>query len=593
MWNERSLKWGYAPLKNVLSARHSSPSGLRFRLLAIMLFVAIALMLFSRYGFGLGRALPYSKDPESPMIVSLPNYGEFKGTQILTTVKYGVPLQESVDAWLGIEYATQPVGERRFQPADWPEPFAGTKDAGEYGPSCVQNSLNGLSGQSEACLNFNVYRTAGVPLSEKLPVLVWIHGGSFVGGSGRSLDGAAFVAASSEPLVVITIQYRLGALGSLPSLLFEEEDLLNLGIRDQRLCLEFIQEYVGHFGGNRDAITLGGQSAGAHSVGIQYFHNYDGDDEPLFRQAIMASGAPTARAFPDALYPLYQRQFDEFMYAVNCPVSPNEDALVCLRGLDVRTIQWASTRIYNKYDYNITWAWQPVSPGPLLEKRGSQSGIDGTFFHLPLLISSTTDEGKLFTPTDLTTNAEFLDFMSNLAPGLTDADLDLLESLYPDPNKGHASYANAPQSAQYDRLSAAYGDYSYICPVQETAYRISAAGPPVYKARFNTPNWSQAWQGVPHASDSWYFNGLENAQYPEIAALYHSYYVSFVVAGDPNKFAIEGAPKWGTYEGVGGEQLVVGNEERGGVYMEPEAEGVRMEQCAYWRDEGRMKRLNK
>ncbi|KAF2465671.1 alpha/beta-hydrolase [Lindgomyces ingoldianus] len=560
-----------------------------------MVSLLTGLLLFFAYRASSTAPTPYSRQPRNPLVVRLPKYGTFHGTQILTTLN-SIPLDEAVDAWLGIDYATQPVGESRFAPVTWPPPFQGIWDSSQYGPVCIQNPTGTPNAQSEACLNLNVYRTTSVPLSKKLPVLAWIHGGSFVGGSGRSFDGAAFVAASSVPIMAVTFQYRLGALGSLPSALFEEAGILNLGLQDQRMFLEFIKYYISQFGGDPDAITLGGQSAGGHSVGIHYFHNYGADaGKPLFSQVILSSGSPTARAFPNATYPLYRRQFSQFMAALNCPESPNDTALACLRAVDISLIQSAQARLYSSSEYNITWPFQPVSPGPTFEKRASQSGEDGTFFPLPLLISSTTDEGKGFTPRNLTTNSDYLHFLANLAPGLTQPDLEDLNRLYPDPalGPGLSPYTKSLNSTQYNRISATYGDYSYICPIQESAYRISSAGLSVYKARFNTPNNAKPWQGIPHASDSKYFNGLPDAQFPDVAELYHSYYVSFVATGDPNTHAIEGAPYWEAYGGLGGGELVIGNMGRRGTYMEREREGIRMEQCAWWRDPERMARLNK
>jgi acetylcholinesterase len=505
-------------------------------------------------------------------------------------------LSKPVDAWLGIDYSTQPVGENRFKPVTWPEPFEGVKNATSYGPACWQNLYASFE-QSEACLSLNIYRPSGIPLDQKLPVLVYFHGGSFVMGSGKSFDGAAFVAKSVQPVMVVTMQYRLGALGNIPSKLMEEEDGLNLGLRDQKQMLLFWQKYAEYFGADSDQVTLGGLSAGGHSVGIHLFHNYGEDaDRPLFSKAILASGSPTARAFPDVNYPLYQRQFQEFMDYVNCPSTPNSAAMECLRGVEVDDIQFMSSAMYTASGYNITWPWQPVSPGPLLEKRGSTSGEDGTFFKIPVLISSSTDDGSPFSPQDLKTNEQYLKFWANLAPGLTAEDLQDLASLYPDPQAMYGP--NAVQalnyiSPQFQRISAAYGDYSYICPVQDTASRLADAGAPVYKARFNTPNWSPTYLGVPHASDASYANGQAGTQYPEIADIYSAYYASFVVSGDPNTYAFSGSAKWEKYSGTGGKQLVVNPPPEGGPKMEDEAEGIRMEQCAWWRDDERAVRLNK
>lgn len=535
---------------------------------------------------------PTLEEPAAPLLVTLPGYGTFKGVRVVKTIRKKKDIEQPVDAWLNVQYSTQPVNENRFAPPDWPQPFEGTRDATDYGPACMQNWGFDAKAQGEDCLNFNLFRPSGIPLETKLPVLVWLHGGAFVGGSARHFDGPTFVARSQEPIIVVTVQYRLGVLGSFPSKLFEEEGLLNLGIRDQRMLLEFMQRYLPNFGGDPDRVTLGGQSAGAHSVGIHLFHSYGGDEsKKLFSQAILASGAPTARSFPPAQYPLYERQFQQLMDHLKCPISGhNSDMLACLRGTSLPDIQAISSQIFKSTTYNITWPWQPVSPGPLLEKLGSRSGIDGTFFKIPVLVTSCTDEGTFFAPKNLTTDEHFTKFMANLLPGLTDADLAELATLYPDPSDGTGPYVKSPHSTQWARVSAAFGDYSYICPVQETAVRLASAGAPVYKARFNVPNGGS---DVPHAADNPYFNGLTSARHQEVADIYSSYYASFIAAGDPNKFASEGAPSWDRYWNLGSGELAVSTRKSGGISMEEERAGIRMKQCAWWRDEERMVRIHK
>jgi len=207
--------------------------------------------------------------------VSLDGYGVFSGTTVNATYS-GQTISPPVDAWLGIDYTTQPAGQgRRFTAPDWPAPFEGVRAADTYGKACIQEISASLPAaiQDEACLNFNVFRTPGVPLSKKLPVLVWIHGGAFFAGSYKSFDGAAFAAASTEPVVVVNFHYRVSSLGFLPSELLDDRGLSNLGIRDQRFFFDFVQRHIGAFGGDPDTVTIGGRSAGGHSVGIHYFHN--------------------------------------------------------------------------------------------------------------------------------------------------------------------------------------------------------------------------------------------------------------------------------------------------------------------------------
>ncbi|KAF2126161.1 alpha/beta-hydrolase [Dothidotthia symphoricarpi CBS 119687] len=586
--SESLLHTGEVPRRTTISKQWY-----KRRIAIAVLFVSTVSLLFGLFSATRSSSTHSPPPIDESLVVTLPGYGRFQGTQFAVDMGEKTP-SKSVDAWLSLEYSTQPVDQDRFKPVTWPAAFRGTRFATSYGPACFQNP-HVSDHQSEACLTVNVYRPSGTSLDDKLPVFVFLHGGAFIVGSGRSFDGARFVAKSSQPLIVVTAQYRLGALGSLPSKLMEEEGLLNLGLRDQRLMLEFMQKYVGRFGGDAERITLGGQSAGGHAVGIHQFHNYGADTgKPLFNQTILASGSETARAFPGVDYPLYQRHFTQFMDYVNCPTTPNAAALACLRALEADDIQFVASGLFSASNYNVTWPFQPVSPGPLFEKRGSTSGENGTFFALPTLISSCANEGTFFAPQDLRTNADFLNFWRTLTPGLTSTDLTDLETLYPDPS--NSSTTADPISPQYARTASALGDYSYICPVQETARRLAAARAPVYKARFNTPNHVPAYQGVPHASDAAYFNGKPGTQYPGVADVYSAYYASFIVSGNPNTYRAEGAPVWEVYQGVGGRQMGVSPLKEGGVRMEGEGEGMGkggLERCAWWRDGGRAGRLNK
>ncbi|KAI0014487.1 alpha/beta-hydrolase [Xylariaceae sp. FL0662B] len=530
--------------------------------------------------------------------VALESYGSFAGTTITKTLN-GAILTNEVDAWLGIDYASQPVGERRFKPVEWPPLFDGVKAATEHGKVCIQDPKRAnVNDQDEACLNFNVYRTKGVPLSKKLPVFVYIHGGSFNFGSRRSLDGAAFVASSKAPITVVSFHYRLNSLGSLPSNLFAEEQLLNLGLQDQYFFLRhFLQKHIGSFGGDPKTITLGGRSAGGHSVGIHHFHNYGEDaGKPYFARAIYQSGSVTARAFPNASYPLYTEQFNEYMAALHCPVDDNAAALECLRSADIKDIRKISTKLLRKSGYNLTWPFQPVQGGPMLEKYGSESGYDETFFHVPVITTSVTNEGGHFVPLNLSTNGQFLEYMRITSPGLTIDDLKELEMLYPDPvNDTSSPYRGSPKSEQFNRLSAAWSDYAYICPTQETAYRVSKAGMSTWKARFNTNNRYPAWKGIPHAADAKYTWPEPKAQFPEVGNILHGYLSSFVATGDPNTHRYPGSPEWPKYEpkGYGLEsmppnQLVIQPE-----HTEVEADYIRRHACLFWRDPKRASRLNK
>jgi acetylcholinesterase len=107
--------------------------------------------------------------------VTLPGYGNFVGTTINQTLTKKA-LSAPVDAWLGIDYVSQPVGNGRFAPSIPPVAFSGTKNATQYGYSCIQDPIMVTYPQNEACLSMNVFRSQHVSAKDKVPVLIWIHG---------------------------------------------------------------------------------------------------------------------------------------------------------------------------------------------------------------------------------------------------------------------------------------------------------------------------------------------------------------------------------------------------------------------------------
>jgi acetylcholinesterase len=530
--------------------------------------------------------------------VTLHGYGTFSGTNITTTLK-GDNIPSGVDAWLGIDYAEQPVDNRRFRPLEsQPASFSGVRNATKYSSICLQDLIYPYPDeQDEACLNFNVYRTPGIPLSRKLPTLVWIHGGGFASFSAREFDGASFVASSASPVVVVTFNYRLNAFGFLPSKLFERQGLLNLGLQDQHFFLKFLQQHLSSFGADARQVTLGGLSAGAHSTGFHYFHNYKVDkNKPLFARAFLQSGSATARSFPGPDHPRYKEDFAGLMYHIGCSMEDDDNAQIdCLRGAPAEKIREYAGKAYEDAKDQLNWPWQPSIGGPFLEKAGSQSGNDGTFHHLPILTTYTSDEGKYYTPGNLETNNDFIQFMHRISPALNITDLALVNELYPDPSADPDSpWANSPNSTQYNRISAAWSDMSYICPSRQTALTTSRAGVPTWRLHFNTPDFplvAQSWRGIPHASDSAYTWNDPQVAYPETARIYYGYINSFVLTGDPNKLRLDGTVEWPEYKDTDGyaKQLLVNP----GNFTVAEDDSNRSRQCRFWNDIGRASRLYK
>lgn len=534
--------------------------------------------------------------------VNLSGIGAYAGITISESLS-GFNLPQSVDAWLGIDYALQPINERRFQPIQGPPTsFNGVKHANAFGPICLQDqSYPYADEQDESCLSFNVYRTENVPLSQKLPTLVWIHGGGFVLHSGRSMDGASFVASSKSPIMVITFNYRLSAFGFLPSKLFERLGLLNLGLRDQRFFMEFLHQHLESFGGDPEQITLGGLSAGSHSTAFQYFHNYGDDkDKPLFSRALLQSVSPTARAFPGVDYPRYKSDFERLMRGVGCNTESSDDEQIeCLRKCRGREIEAVSTSIYTAAEDQLNWPWQPTVGGERLERSGSECGEQGVFHRLPIITTYTTDEGKYYTPGTLETNDDFIEFWHRMSPSLNRTDLAILNELYPDPVvHADSPWSMSPNSSQYNRLSASWSDMAYICPSRQTAFLTSTAGVPTWRLRFNTPTYplqQQSWKGIPHASDMAYLWNDPGVPFTDTARIYHAYMASFVAVGNPNDLRLAGSVEWPNYDAsninlqMQPDQLLVNP----GNFTVVEGDRSRIPQCKFWNDKARAIRLNK
>ena len=181
--------------------------------------------------------------------------------------------QDKVLAFKGIPYAAAPVGDARWKPPSPPADWDGEFDASEFGPACMQFRANvesiyaeTLKAMSEDCLSLNVWKPKD---AADAPVFVWIHGGSLRSGasSQRMYDGAAL---AQSGLVVVSINYRVGALGYLahPALSAESPDNIsgNYGMLDQIAALEWVQRNISAFGGDPDNVTIAGESAGALSV---------------------------------------------------------------------------------------------------------------------------------------------------------------------------------------------------------------------------------------------------------------------------------------------------------------------------------------
>lgn len=202
---------------------------------------------------------------------------------------------DGVWSFLGVPYAADPSGPRRWRPPQPPEPWSGVRRATEPGPVAPQSTAGARipgdpSAQSEDCLHLSVW-TPGLD-NRRRPVMVWLHGGGFTSGTSGSLLYRGDTLAQRGDVVVVAVEYRLGALGFLahPALEVPGDGAFgNWGLLDQMAALRWVRDHITSFGGDPGNVTLFGESAGAMAVAALMAAPAA---RGLFRRVVLQSGPP-------------------------------------------------------------------------------------------------------------------------------------------------------------------------------------------------------------------------------------------------------------------------------------------------------------
>ncbi len=452
----------------------------------------------------------------------------------------------NVSSFIGIPYAAPPVGEYRWRPPQPAKKWEGVRDANKFCADCPQRAWPGSTAtQSEDCLFLNVWAPATATKKSKLPVMVWIHGGGFTGGSGSG-PGTAGDSFANQGVILLTINYRLGRLGhfAFPALSKEHPDEYkgSYAYMDQIAALKWIQENIAEFGGDPKNVTIFGFSAGGVSVhSLLTIPAAKG----LFHKAISESGGgrdgvltgrPIRQDNADPLYAVSAETIG-INFARKHKIDGTDDAaLTKLRSLSLEEIldggqesDSSGLRIYSG----------PILDGKLVVETAESAYKAGRQANVPLIIGNCSGEiGGPFISSSTTKDALFALFGEQEAEAKAAFD--------PDGNKEFAEV-----------ITKFNTDWVWGEPGRMTARAFVAKKTPAYMFQFGyvpAAARQRSRYGAGHGSDiSFVFNTL-NARWgapgeatpeeKELAKIMNTYWANFAKTGNPNG---KGLPVWPLY----------------------------------------------
>ena len=330
----------------------------------------------------------------------------------------GFHASNGAKTWLGIPFAKPPVGDLRWRAPQQIAPWDETLAATQHAPRCVQytNFLDELEGVepdqligNEDCLYLDIYAPSKTPPAQGWPVMVWVHGGSNTWGGANQYD--ASLLAESKNVVVVVVQYRLGPLGWFfhPSLnqSAQEQQTANFALLDIISSLQWVQDYITSFAGNKKNITLFGESAGAFDI---YALLSIEKSKDLFHKAILQSGA----AFSESLESAANHEYSAENVVSELLKTSNPHAE------QIRNIPVDVLYKYYKKNGKIELP-RLIADGVTIPKEGVRAYLNKHWHEIakPLIIGSNKDEAKFY----FATNPELVNRFVGVYPYLPDEEL--------------------------------------------------------------------------------------------------------------------------------------------------------------------------
>uniref|UniRef100_A0A8U7NT08 Neuroligin 2 n=2 Tax=Corvus moneduloides TaxID=1196302 RepID=A0A8U7NT08_CORMO len=495
-------------------------------------------------------------DPRFPVVPT--QYGRLRGARRDLSNELLGPVQ----AFLGVPYAAPPLGPRRWAPPEAPAAWGGVRDATAFAPACPQNLRAGppplmlplwlsdnleaagayVAAQSEDCLYLNLYVPTEDDIrdSGKKPVMLFLHGGSYMEGTGNMFDGSVLAAYGN--VIVVTMNYRLGVLGFLST--GDQAAKGNYGLLDQIQALRWLHENVGHFGGDPQRITIFGSGAGAACVSLLILSHHS---EGLFQKAIAQSGTAIA-SWSVNYQPL---KYTRLLAAkVGCERADTGAAVECLRRQPFRALVDQDVQPAR---YHV--AFGPVVDGDVVPDDPEILMQQGEFLNYDILIGVNQGEGLKFVEDSLESedgiSASYFDFtVSNFVDNLygypegKDILRETIKFMYTD----WADRDNGEMRRK--TLLALFTDHQWVAPAVATAKLHAEYQSPVYFYTFYhhcqtdaRPEWADAAHGdeIPYvfgvpmvgATDLFPCNFSKNDVM--LSAVVMTYWTNFAKTGDPNQ----------------------------------------------------------
>ncbi|HET7073832.1 MAG TPA: carboxylesterase/lipase family protein [Mycobacterium sp.] len=475
-----------------------------------------------------------------------------------------------VKTWKGIRYAAPPVGDLRFRVPEPPRPWTQVADATAFGPACPQPTFPNMpldlgAPQGEDCLRLNIWAASDTQPGDRKPVMVWLHGGAYILGSGSQAlyDGRRLAAGgdSDAGVVVVTVNYRLGALGFLDLSSFNTARRRfdsNIGLHDVLEALRWVRDNIAAFGGDPHKVTLFGESAGA---GIVTTLLATPAAEGLFAGAIAQSSPATG---------VYDRDRARRV-AVGILGKLGIEPSDVDRVLDVPTAAMlaASQQAFDEVPARNpgTLAFVPIVDGELLHDYPVKLVQEGCSHPVPLIIGTNKREAALF--------RLMRSHLMPITPHAIKAMFAQIAAEQPDlqlPTEQQIGSAYSRMRGKARPLGIAT-DLGFRMPSVWLAEGHSRVAP-VYLYRFDyaTPFWKLLLTGPAHATELPYvwgnlgaprdptlkLGGAKTAK--AVSKRVRTRWVNFAAQGKPAGPA--GEPDWAPYRGVDRASLIIDKRDR-------------------------------